>query len=45
MRGRLGGRLGEVHAMAAEEAVESVLAIQNEIGDRTMEQSHEQPEH
>ena len=43
--GRLTGRLWEVHAMTAKEGVEGVLAIKNEVGDRTVEQSHEQSKH
>jgi len=41
----LAGRLREMDSVAAEEAIKGLLAMQNEIGDGTMEESHDQSEH
>jgi len=40
VQGRLAGRFGKMNPMTAEETVERVLAIHDEIGNGTMEESH-----
>ena len=44
MGSRLRGRFGEVYSVTPEEAVERALAIEDEVGDRAVEQSHHKSE-
>ena len=43
--GCLAGRFGKVYAVTPEITVKRPLAIQNEVGNRTMKQGHHQPEY